>query len=56
MGRYVLRRLLESAVTFVLVTIVVFIGVRLLRVIRARPGRRRERPADLARSALVRPG
>ncbi|HEU4424965.1 MAG TPA: ABC transporter permease [Pilimelia sp.] len=30
MGRYVLRRLLESAVTFVLVTIVVFIGVRAL--------------------------
>jgi peptide/nickel transport system permease protein len=30
MGRYVLRRLLESAVTFVLVTIVVFLGVRAL--------------------------
>jgi peptide/nickel transport system permease protein len=30
MGRYLLRRLLESAVTFVLVTIVVFIGVRAL--------------------------
>lgn len=30
MGRYVLRRLLESAVTLVLVTIVVFIGVRAL--------------------------
>src|ERR1051325_1379020 len=30
MGRYVLRRLLESAVTFVLVTIVVFMGVRAL--------------------------
>jgi peptide/nickel transport system permease protein len=30
MGRYVLRRLLESAVTFVLVTIVVFVGVRAL--------------------------
>jgi len=29
-GRYVLRRLLESAVTLVLVTIVVFIGVRAL--------------------------
>ena len=30
MGRYVLRRLLESAVTLVLVTIVVFLGVRAL--------------------------
>src|SRR5256884_1063580 len=30
MGRYVIRRLLESAVTFVLVTIVVFLGVRAL--------------------------
>jgi peptide/nickel transport system permease protein len=30
MGRYVLRRLLESVITFVLVTIVVFIGVRAL--------------------------
>jgi peptide/nickel transport system permease protein len=30
MGRYVLRRLAESAVTFVLVTIVVFLGVRAL--------------------------
>src|SRR5256885_9016067 len=30
MGRYVVRRLLESAVTFVLVTIVVFLGVRAL--------------------------
>jgi peptide/nickel transport system permease protein len=30
MGRYVLRRLGESAVTFVLVTIVVFLGVRAL--------------------------
>lgn len=30
MGRYIIRRLLESAVTFVLVTIVVFIGVRAL--------------------------
>jgi peptide/nickel transport system permease protein len=30
MGRYVLRRLVESAVTFILVTIVVFIGVRKL--------------------------
>ena len=30
MRRYVLRRLLESAVTFVLVTIVVFLGVRAL--------------------------
>jgi peptide/nickel transport system permease protein len=30
MGRYVLRRLLESAVTFILVTIVVFVGVRAL--------------------------
>jgi peptide/nickel transport system permease protein len=30
MGRYVLRRLVESAVTFVLVTIVVFLGVRAL--------------------------
>ncbi len=30
MGRYVLRRLVESAVTFILVTIVVFIGVRAL--------------------------
>src|SRR5688500_5905437 len=30
MGRYVLRRLIESAVTFVLVTIVVFLGVRAL--------------------------
>ena len=30
MGRYVLRRLLESVVTFVLVTVVVFIGVRAL--------------------------
>jgi peptide/nickel transport system permease protein len=30
MGRYVLRRLLESVVTFVLVTIVVFLGVRAL--------------------------
>jgi peptide/nickel transport system permease protein len=30
MARYVLRRLLESAVTFVLVTIVVFLGVRAL--------------------------
>jgi ABC-type oligopeptide transport system substrate-binding subunit len=30
MGRYILRRLLESAVTFILVTIVVFIGVRAL--------------------------
>jgi peptide/nickel transport system permease protein len=30
MGRYVLRRLLESAITFILVTIVVFIGVRAL--------------------------
>jgi peptide/nickel transport system permease protein len=29
-GRYVLRRLLESAITFVLVTIVVFLGVRAL--------------------------
>jgi peptide/nickel transport system permease protein len=30
MGRYVLRRLIESAITFVLVTIVVFLGVRAL--------------------------
>ena len=30
MGRYVVRRLLESAVTLILVTIVVFIGVRAL--------------------------
>jgi peptide/nickel transport system permease protein len=30
MGRYVLRRLVQSAVTFVLVTIVVFLGVRAL--------------------------
>ena len=30
MGRYVLRRLVESLVTFILVTIVVFIGVRAL--------------------------
>ncbi|HEY7175573.1 MAG TPA: ABC transporter permease [Micromonosporaceae bacterium] len=30
MGRYVLRRLVESAITFVLVTIVVFVGVRAL--------------------------
>jgi peptide/nickel transport system permease protein len=30
MGRYLIRRLLESVVTFVLVTIVVFIGVRAL--------------------------
>jgi peptide/nickel transport system permease protein len=30
MGRYIVRRLLESVVTFVLVTIVVFIGVRAL--------------------------
>jgi peptide/nickel transport system permease protein len=30
MGRYILRRLLESAITFVLVTIVVFIGIRAL--------------------------
>jgi peptide/nickel transport system permease protein len=30
MGRYLLRRLLESLVTFVLVTIVVFIGIRAL--------------------------
>jgi peptide/nickel transport system permease protein len=30
MGRYVLRRLLESVVTFLLVTIVVFIGIRAL--------------------------
>src|SRR2546423_9066580 len=30
MRRYLLRRLLESAVTFVLVTIVVFLGVRAL--------------------------
>jgi peptide/nickel transport system permease protein len=30
MGRYVLRRLGESAITFVLVTIVVFIGIRAL--------------------------
>ena len=30
MGRYVLRRLAESAVTFVLVTIVVFLGIRAL--------------------------
>src|SRR5947208_17156647 len=30
MGRYVLRRLLESAVTFVLVTVVVFLGIRAL--------------------------
>jgi peptide/nickel transport system permease protein len=30
MGRYVLRRLVESAITFVLVTIVVFIGIRAL--------------------------
>ena len=30
MGRYVLRRLVESAVTFVLVTIVVFLGIRAL--------------------------
>jgi len=30
MGRYVLRRLVESAVTFILVTIVVFVGVRAL--------------------------
>jgi peptide/nickel transport system permease protein len=29
-GRYVLRRLVESAITFVLVTIVVFVGVRAL--------------------------
>jgi peptide/nickel transport system permease protein len=30
MGRYVVRRLLESVITFILVTIVVFIGVRAL--------------------------
>jgi peptide/nickel transport system permease protein len=30
MGRYVLRRLLESVVTFILVTIVVFLGIRAL--------------------------
>ncbi len=30
MGRYVLRRLVESAVTFVLATIVIFLGVRAL--------------------------
>src|SRR6266511_3579172 len=30
MGRYVLRRLVESAITFVLVTIVVFLGIRAL--------------------------
>ena len=30
MGRYVMRRLLESVVTFVLVTVVVFLGVRAL--------------------------
>src|SRR2546423_7020124 len=30
MGRYVLRRLVESAVTFILVTIVVFLGIRAL--------------------------
>src|SRR2546430_10631437 len=37
MGRYVLRRLVESAVTFVLVTIVVFLGVRALPGDPARP-------------------
>jgi peptide/nickel transport system permease protein len=30
MGRYILRRLVESAITFVLVTIVVFVGIRAL--------------------------
>ena len=58
MGRYVLRRLAESAVTFVLVTIVVFLGVRALPgdPARALAGEESD-PATLAADpALVRPG
>ena len=61
MGRYVLRRLAESVVTFVLVTIVVFAGVRALpgdpaRALAGEGSEERvERPRDRRRVCVQRP-